>query len=52
DATITPVEEPVDLPVGNTTVTPIDQVTPLDETVNPVGSEPASQPASQPASEE
>lgn len=47
DVTIPTVEQPVDLPIGNTPVTPIDQLTQLDETVNPVASQPASQPASQ-----
>ena len=45
DVTITSVEQPVDLPIGNTPVTTIDQLTPLDEMVNPVGSEPAIEPA-------
>tara|TARA_R110002110_G_scaffold84667_6_gene220122 strand:- start:2639 stop:3394 length:756 start_codon:yes stop_codon:yes gene_type:complete len=47
DVTITSVEQPVDLPIGNTPVTPLDQLTPLDETVDPVGSAPAIQPASE-----
>jgi hypothetical protein len=45
EVAITSVEEPVDLPIDNTPVTTIDQLTPLDETVNRVGSEPAIQPA-------
>ncbi|WP_395155156.1 hypothetical protein [Ilumatobacter sp.] len=41
DVTTTTVERSVDLPVGNVPVTSIDQLTPLDETVNPAGGEPA-----------
>ncbi len=36
-----PIETSIDLPIGNTPVISIDQVTPLDETVDPVDAEPA-----------
>ena len=40
DVTIVTIATSIDLPIGDTPVTSIDQVTPLDETVNPVDVEP------------